>query len=868
MADDGVIRIGTQVDVSAIKSGMADAASAVSASTSQMEAAYQQLGAATAEYAVTQANLRAVTKQLLDGTVPYTLAQKALTPAIREQVEASKALAAAKAALAAEEKATAGAAETAAVATGNLTNRFYAAQGASRLLKGELPTRAFERLVSQVPALGKALEAAFPLMGLAAFGMMAVQVGRELYEAFDVGGQKARELQLDIAKTSESLEKQNVDLQVQIDKLDAETARIEHKPINGVQMALDEASAAALRLQERLRADNDELLSLMKNQAFGGSWAQRAIGNAPGSEDLKSIIEQHQIHLSQQATPEGKQQENQRTAAVLQERLNNLLAWWGNEQERANALRELGGKQTQQIAEQSAAAASKDIENTRTILAGINGQITAAKEYIQLQKSEADHAKAQEKEEKDRIAKAGERRAEAEARRKVAEEKSAQEKKISADRAALDAIRSVHALTEVEESQYWANVAALASDGARAYEKAKTLKVGSDEYNLAIAKSKEYTTAIDEANKATARSLQHSTEELKNYDPSAMWQQMQKAAEDQKRREGELSLAISESEAKIREAHNRSSESLALASIRAAEATSGMSALSAAHLTAAIHAREYREELERLDAEITKVGEDASLSPSQRAQKIGQLQAQKVGVQGAAATTKIQDNTTIQQQIQAPYLKAFDSIESGWMKAQDEMLRGTKTVGAAFAQMGANLAISAIESIERMALKAVEKDLVMIASHKIMSQTKVATDAQSEAESNVIHHTSAMKEAITDSKSAAVKGWKSGWDFPFPANLVMAPVLAGVALAGAIAQFETGTGYVPREGMAVLHPGEAVIPAPTMQELRGSSGGGDVTINQSNNWNTMTDREFQRQLDRHAAYVAGAVKRHMRQGGR
>jgi hypothetical protein len=70
--------------------------------------------------------------------------------------------------------------------------------------------------------------------------------------------------------------------------------------------------------------------------------------------------------------------------------------------------------------------------------------------------------------------------------------------------------------------------------------------------------------------------------------------------------------------------------------------------------------------------------------------------------------------------------------------------------------------------------------------------------------------------------------------------------------------------------MAILHEGEAVIPAPTMNELRGSSVSGDsLTIHQQNNFNGgATDSDFIRQLDRHSKHVAGAVQKHLRKSGR
>ena len=54
------------------------------------------------------------------------------------------------------------------------------------------------------------------------------------------------------------------------------------------------------------------------------------------------------------------------------------------------------------------------------------------------------------------------------------------------------------------------------------------------------------------------------------------------------------------------------------ANLRAGEASGGIGRVAAAQEQARLHAQAYREELERLDAEITRVNSDAALTPEQR----------------------------------------------------------------------------------------------------------------------------------------------------------------------------------------------------------------------------------------------------------
>jgi len=86
----------------------------------------------------------------------------------------------------------------------------------------------------------------------------------------------------------------------------------------------------------------------------------------------------------------------------------------------------------------------------------------------------------------------------------------------------------------------------------------------------------------------------------------------------------------------------------------------------------------------------------------------------------------------------------------------------------------------------------------------------------------------------SDAAAAARKGFNAGLQFPFPANLVMGPVL-GAAMYSSVMAFEEG-GIVPGVGRgdvvpAMLTPGEGVVPRGVMEGLSnmarsGNMGGG------------------------------------------
>jgi hypothetical protein len=133
----------------------------------------------------------------------------------------------------------------------------------------------------------------------------------------------------------------------------------------------------------------------------------------------------------------------------------------------------------------------------------------------------------------------------------------------------------------------------------------------------------------------------------------------------------------------------------------------------------------------------------------------------------------------------------------------------------------------------------------------------------------------------SDAASAARKAFLAGWHFPWPVNIVMAPMLGALAFASAMA-FEGG-GIVPGGGKgdvtpAMLTPGEAVLPKKLTEGLSNaadhggmSGGGGDTHIHKhthNHNWHAIDGASVDRMLSNHADKFEKHVEGHFRKMNR
>lgn len=870
MADDGVIRIGTEVDISGIRAGMAEAAATVKASTSQMDAAYEELAKTTADYAITSTNLRGVIRQLVDTSIPYAVATKELVPVLQENAAATRALQAAKASLAKEEaEATAAVREqnaallsnalaqtTAAAASDVFATSQAEATAAARLAGRELGGMVGGQLgmiAARSSTLGPILASPWLMAApiIAGVGLIVYQVGEKIYEMRQQAEEAANNIDISFRRMADGVRASNDTLLTEGDRLQQEIDNLLKRPeTNGMVIAFDEASAAADKLSVSIDQDIDKMRQLtdVNNQKNSiGFWGSLFSGKAETGDSQKMI--QQQLKNIQAVNDEygetvQRASESGDKANLAQAQESQLVALQ-NAYKKAtdNITASLKTIAREQDAyEESGKIFGKDqtanINMLRGALQGLaQEQKNVGEQYRnELLQQQATPLREQHSQVGDQ---------QSAARKATEAQRKAEEAAIQAARETLESLKAAHTMTAIEESQYWAGLASVAQVG-----------------------SKSYATYLMEANRAAAKAQQEGSRALQQWGAEAETQfaEQIRASNELAKNQDALASAVQQSADRMTEAQAKAAQAIDEASLHASEAVGGLTKFSAAQEQARIHAQAYREELKRLDDEITRVNSDMALTPEQRTAQNGQLQAQKVQVQGQSKASAISDQSAITQQIANPYLQAFNQINQGWLQVQNKMFYSTRNLGLEFAKMGQQIFISIVDNMEKAALVAIEKELVMTLAHQTAVTTRVATDASGAAASEGISSASALVQGLNAAKLAFKNTYAavSGWPFVGP---ILAPVLASAAFV-AVAAFEDGTGYVPRDGMAYLHEGEAVVPAPTVQDLRGSSGDGDTIINQHNTWNTMNDKQFERQLYRHAQHVAGAVQKHMRQGGR
>lgn len=320
MADDSQIRIGLSIDTS----GLSAAQSAASSSANQISQAYERVAAAALEVQNAQSRHRDILKQYQTEVFDAATSTKLLAENLAENAAASLALSNAKRTLTAivnQEglalKASANAAledSVAQNADADATIRAISGRQAGAasigILEGRMMSgnRAAAAFLSTTLGLGPALEAAFPVIGLIALGDVAVQVGKSLYDAFDMGGERARRAAEDFREATNSLNSMNDEINVEIDRLAIANEKLEHKPTNGMKLAIDEAILDADRLDQKL----DSVLKKIEESVKGlsGSVPQQALGLRGGTGYEHTMVSEHARHLSEQASIQGQLNES------------------------------------------------------------------------------------------------------------------------------------------------------------------------------------------------------------------------------------------------------------------------------------------------------------------------------------------------------------------------------------------------------------------------------------------------------------------------------------------------------------------------------------------------------------------------------
>ena len=219
-----------------------------------------------------------------------------------------------------------------------------------------------------------------------------------------------------------------------------------------------------------------------------------------------------------------------------------------------------------------------------------------------------------------------------------------------------------------------------------------------------------------------------------------------------------------------------------------------------------------------LEAETRKEYE-AELAMLNQKLALGSLDlAQRAKILDKKAELEIKYNTDMlrldEQAIAAQqrmWTSAFGSIETAFNSQLRGLLAGTTTWSQAFKKILGDLIIKFIEMCETMVVKWAAAQLAQTTAATTGAAAR-ATAEQGAANAGVLANAATAIKAIMTDAGQAFAGV-----FAFLAP-TMGPAAAGPAAAAqasvsAAAIFDVGTDYVVRGGLALIHPGETIIPA-------------------------------------------------------
>jgi len=817
-----VLSFSTRVDLSgakagfgqlqgAISSSMAESASSVegfSARAKAAMAAYNQaatgtvavqksLGAAFDQAIASGASFAEAQEQAVAATLHLATATDQLTSSETREVTASR---------------------------GQLSARM-AASAEMRVLEGNTmgSTRAAAAFLTTTLGLGPALQSAFAVFGAIALLEIIVEIGKAFYNAFDLGGERARKLQGDISDLTRSVAESTNELTIQTEKMQEEDARIEKVPFNGIKLALDEATEAAYKLEKQLQSTDKEEQKVLEEQA--GSFPQRMIGSKSNTKDEQTMLEQHERWLQQAITTQDTLNESKSYGAVLQTKLNDL-------------------QRTADSASVSPVTAN-----------AARNQIASVQELIRAQQAEQKQIEAtiasQDEEKKHQGI--------VDAHQGGIDADKANRELLANLESTLATAKTLHDVSASDEEAYWSQYLA-------------TFKAGTSEY---ISVNEKYVAARKSAGEAIIAMMRTDGEEIRRAEEEgleisrSLEETQAKIDEENKHVAASMeAIARSKDEGALQSAKMQSE--LDLEQIATAEAEGGLTKYQASILKTQARVAALNAELGDLGKQLDAINSNDTLTDLEKIQQSQPILNQMQANRGQQQLVTAQGATASAQALSQPYLTAFNDINQGFLNVQQKMILGTQSISRDFANMGAQLVVSVAAAFEKMLVKSVQFEIQSMAAHQAANTAKITSDASAASIGDALSAKSAITQIGHEASVAAAKVWAALSGIP-----IVGPVLGAAGAAAtyaavlALAAFETG-GIVPNTGVALVHQGEAVLPNQLTGFLMHAASNYSTSSSaaQTNNFYGSSDRQFRSQMTRNATHTLKTVQRGLRAAGR
>ena len=171
-------------------------------------------------------------------------------------------------------------------ASARMRREMKEAQGAVMVFGEEMGVhlpRHVQRFLVQLPGVASLVSKAFSGVAIFAMGAAVVELGEKVVKFFEEMESRALKTQNAWRGFMDPLGESNDELQVTADKLDQAIAKLEHKPQNGIKLAIDEAIESADKLTAKIAESATRIHDLVEQTKPG--WFAQFAGTA-GANDV------------------------------------------------------------------------------------------------------------------------------------------------------------------------------------------------------------------------------------------------------------------------------------------------------------------------------------------------------------------------------------------------------------------------------------------------------------------------------------------------------------------------------------------------------------------------------------------------------
>lgn len=501
--------------------------------------------------------------------------------------------------------------------------------------------RAAERWIARSQTLSAVAKTIFPAIGAIAVGEIFIHGAEEAYKFIETVRKVPRALQDGFNSLNLSAQQANDTLAVTNDRLEIEIAKLEHKPVNTLALALDEAKVAADDLAGSLAKDYEAVTKLITankiglvGQLLGKGGTQVVSGSVTSYEQQLSDLGYRynaSVHASGPDSDASKALQK-----AITDKQNSAIQWATSQiTTRTGLVSEDFGNGVRK--NRPYAEAYGDQSANLNILNGFRDQI-----YSQQDLATQKARNAQDTQTKERLT------AQQEAARQAAEALGKQQAGIiKAWNEQLAALKNAHDVDAGEEYVFWQKKVSTVKAGSESYREA--LSHAGTSYQQVLKEQRDDLASAQKGpallqpnvtgffgNTPTAASGYLTPSALGNGDNLKFQQEQGKAAADYAKNLGD-SIAL----------QRQNADAIAQASLQMAIATGRISAYDAAQVQAALNTNTYQEQLAYLKNALDSVNNDPTLTAIQRQAQASDIQNQITALNGQRTIQSAQDRQNI-----------------------------------------------------------------------------------------------------------------------------------------------------------------------------------------------------------------------------